>query len=149
MAITLPNSYTEYVPLDTLLASQLNSDNANNAYMADNFPVTSYSTSEVETEAKWIDGKTIYKKTINFGTLPNSSAKVVAHGISNLAKIIRIEQHIDNGSSNSKGFLQLASTPTSITGFNLYGTNTSVVIETNSDRSSVTAYITLYYTKTS
>lgn len=38
MAITLPNEYNTYVPLDTLLASQLNSDNANNKYMFDNFP---------------------------------------------------------------------------------------------------------------
>lgn len=32
----------------------------------------------------WIDGKPLYQKTINFGTLPNNTSKSVAHGISNI-----------------------------------------------------------------
>lgn len=38
MPLTLPNNYTEYVPLDTLQAAQLNNDNENNQYIADNVP---------------------------------------------------------------------------------------------------------------
>ena len=36
-----------------------------------------YSTSEVNTNTTWIDGKTIYQITLNFGTLPNNSSKNV------------------------------------------------------------------------
>lgn len=108
-----------------------------------------YSTSEIDTGFTWVDGKAIYKKTIDFGALPNNTTKSVAHNITNLDKIIKVEQHINNGSSNAKGFLILASTPANTTGFNLYGNNTQICIATNSDRSGVTAYITLFYTKTS
>lgn len=41
MSLTLPNTYTEYVPLDILQASQLNNDNENNQYIADNVPALS------------------------------------------------------------------------------------------------------------
>lgn len=41
----------------------------------------------------WIDGKTIYTKTISVGTLPNTTAKSVAHGITglNLRNYIKID----------------------------------------------------------
>lgn len=45
-----------------------------------------YSTDEQDTGLKWVDGKTIYQKTVNFGTLTNN--KTVAHGISNLDNVI-------------------------------------------------------------
>mgnify|MGYP006875711587 CR=1 FL=1 len=44
-----------------------------------------FSLSETYTGKLWIDGKKIYEKTINIGTLPNngnSGVKNVAHGIS-------------------------------------------------------------------
>lgn len=40
MSLTLPNTYTEYVPLDILQAAQLNNDNENNQYIADQFPIS-------------------------------------------------------------------------------------------------------------
>ena len=39
----------------------------------------SYSTDEVKTDEKWIDGKPIYRKTIICGALPNNTTKNVAH----------------------------------------------------------------------
>ena len=42
-----------------------------------------YSTTE-QVCGTWIDGKTLYQKTIDFGALPNSTTKEVAHGISNV-----------------------------------------------------------------
>lgn len=41
----------------------------------------SYSTTEHATGKKWIDGKPIYRKTINIGTLPNNTTKSVSLGI--------------------------------------------------------------------
>ena len=46
-----------------------------------------YSTSE-HVVGKWIDGSTIYEKTISIGALPNNSVKSTPHGISNLGYLI-------------------------------------------------------------
>jgi hypothetical protein len=48
----------------------------------------SYSTTEVNTHQTWIDGKTIYRKVIDIGTLTNATAKTVNHNILNIDKII-------------------------------------------------------------
>lgn len=111
--------------------------------------ISNYSTNEVDTGATWIDGKKIYKKTIDFGALPNNTNKQVAHDISNLDKVIKVEQHLNNGPTYLKGFLLLSSGPSNVTDFNLYGTDTAISVSTNSDRSSVYAYFTLYYAKSS
>ena len=42
---------------------------------------------EVLTSERWIDGKPIYKKVIDFGTLPNTDNKSLAHNISNVDNI--------------------------------------------------------------
>ncbi len=39
MALSLPHSYTNYKSLDVLKAEQLNKDNQNNKYIADQFPI--------------------------------------------------------------------------------------------------------------
>lgn len=39
------------------------------------------SLTEIDTGRRWIDGKRIYRKVINFGALPNAATKNVAHGI--------------------------------------------------------------------
>lgn len=37
---------------------------------------------EYDTGKKWVDGKTpIFRKTVDFGALPNAGAKTVAHGL--------------------------------------------------------------------
>lgn len=46
-----------------------------------------YSTEEREIGC-FVDGKPLYQKTISFGALPNSTSKSVAHGISDLDKIV-------------------------------------------------------------
>lgn len=39
---------------------------------------------EEKVVGQWLDGKPLYQKTIDFGTLPNATTKSVAHGISNI-----------------------------------------------------------------
>lgn len=107
--------------------------------------ISNYSTAEQNTGFKWIDGKTVYKKTIDFGALPNSAVKRVAHNIQNLDRIIKVEMSVDNG--NGQGFLILASNDN--TSFNIYGNAQQISVATNSDRSTIRAYFTLYYTKSS
>ena len=53
-----------------------------------------YSTNEVDTGEKWIDGRTIYQKVIDCGAGPNSAtgstSKQVPHNIQNYYKCISI-----------------------------------------------------------
>lgn len=109
--------------------------------------ISSYSTSEVDTGFTWIDGKHIYKKTINFGTLPNNTTKNVAHGITNIGNVIKIEGWTY---ASSQGWFPLPFASTGSYPIEVKATATNVVIVTTIDRSSIgTCYITLYYTKTS
>lgn len=108
-----------------------------------------YSLTEQNTGTKWIDGKTIYKKTINFGALPDSSAKSIAHGISNLGWIV------DFGGT-AKATTGLVVTLPFCATSNIAGQmtltldDTDITIITGNDRTAFTeSYITLYYTKTS
>ena len=107
-----------------------------------------YSTSEQNTGFKWINGSAIYKKTINFGALPSSGYKGMAHNITNFGTLVDTKAILyDTGTSRYKS-LNLPQ-----------GNNTDwIVLEVNtthvftyagSDFSKSTAYITLYYTKSS
>lgn len=109
--------------------------------------ISNYSTNEVDTGATWVDGKKIYKKTINFGTLPDNTSKNVAHGISNIGYIVKLE----GVSTNSARWLPLplASPAAASTNIMLTADSTNVTIATGLDRTSDSAYVTLYYTKSS
>ena len=112
--------------------------------------IMDYSTNEVNTGTKWIDGSAIYKKTINFGTLPNSTTKNVAHNISNISDIIKVEAIINqnSGENYKMGPLVYASDDSSYN-TECYANSTIVGMDTTQDRSNCTAYVTLYYTKSS
>lgn len=106
-----------------------------------------YSTNEVDTGFSWIDGKTIYKKTIDCGTLPDSTEKTVSHGISNLDRVIKVEGYAYN---NDIFFpLPFPWTSESSSVGVLVGA-TTINLRTGSNRTGFTeTYITLYYTKSS
>lgn len=113
--------------------------------------ILDYSTSEVNTGAKWIDGATIYKKTINFGVLPNATEKSVAHNITNLNRVIKAEGYAYRSSDHVTYPIPFVSAPTG-TVYNIGFTvnSTTIALSAGADRSNVTeCYITLYYTKTS
>lgn len=104
-----------------------------------------YSTTE-QVVGTWIDGSTVYEKTVNLNGLPNNATKTVAHGIINLSYIIQAYgfgygpngipiPFVDN---NSNATQQLA----------LIINDTNIIVRTNSDRSAyTTAYVTMLYTK--
>lgn len=105
-----------------------------------------YSTSEVDTKVKWIDGKTIYRKTINIGALPNATSKTVAHGITNLGLVIKAEGFASESSSVRITFpFTSAAAVGDQVAMRFEATN--IVIITGVDRSSFSGYVTLYYTK--
>lgn len=108
-----------------------------------------YSTDELDTGIKWIDGKTIYRKTINCGALPNTASKDVAHGITNIDRIVSIEGYAYNPTLHSTMPIPY-STNSTAANVGVNADTTSINIFDGSDRSAFTeAYITLVYTKTS
>lgn len=98
-----------------------------------------YSINEVKTNKIWIDGKPIYRKVINFGNLPNTTEKKVAHGLdTNICKIVNVSPIASNSSITISN------------GFNdeVYINGSNITWNTKSNRSTYTGYITLEYIKT-
>lgn len=106
-----------------------------------------YSTSELKTEFTWIDGKVIYKKTINFGALPNATSKTVNHNITNISEIVKIEGIAKSAQNNFTPLPFVPAAPTSLCDLSVNNTRISMTAQDN--RSTWQAYITVYYTKTS
>lgn len=107
-----------------------------------------YSTTEQLTPYTWIDGEPIYKKTVNFGALPNAASKSVVHNITNLDHFVRVEG-IAWTSSKASVHLPFAS-PNQLAGaISLLATSTGIDISTGNDRREfANCYVTLWYTKT-
>lgn len=127
---------------------QLTDKDGNNIYPISVTAYGNYSTSEIDTGFAWIDGNTIYKKTINFGALPNSADKTVAHGITNLGQIVKLEGMAYRSSNSTFIPLPYASDSVSTVDVSVVGSN--IRIHTFTDRTAFAdSYITLYYTKAS
>ena len=107
-----------------------------------------YSTSEQDTGCKWIDGKPIYKKTVDYGALPNNTIKYVNHGIANMARAVKIEGIIQMSSTNWTKIPLVYKGVDSTYNAEFQVTTTYVHCATNQDRSSLSAIITIWYTKT-
>lgn len=109
-----------------------------------------YSLTEVDTGLKWIDGKTIYKKTINFGQLPNATGKAVSSIITGITKIIDFKMIADavNGSVLPIPYASGGSLTDNIRlNLTLTTNEVGVSVFTYIDRTSYSAYITIYYVK--
>jgi hypothetical protein len=50
-----------------------------------------YNLVETDTNTRWINGKPIYRKVVLFGSLVNSTAKTVAHGITGIERVINYQ----------------------------------------------------------
>lgn len=114
--------------------------------------VLDYSTSEVNTGAKWIDGSAIYKKTIHITNMPAASAETnTAHNITNLNVVVKIEG-IGVDGSNRYSSIPQTYTPNmySSGGLSMRVTNANVTLSANANGAGVSeGYVTLYYTKSS
>lgn len=108
-----------------------------------------YSVTEQDTGFTWVDGKHIYKKTIDIGTPADSSSKLVAHGITNLGTVVKIEGML-NGPSIVP--LPFVSESGSINCVEIVIDTTDIRVVTGSSwwySNNYAGYITLYYTKSS
>ena len=107
-----------------------------------------YSTDE-KIVGKWIDGNLLYQKTIYIDSLPNNSTKNIAHGIANISSIIGIDSYVKWASGG-----WIADLPWVVSGddtetITVSAGLSSIQIVTKKDRTSMSAYVTLRYTKTS
>lgn len=106
---------------------------------------TDYSTTEQNTGRLWIDGKTIYRKVISLGSLPNTTTSNVAHGISNISDVISVTGYATNGTI----FFPLPLARSVITmQIGLYADVNNIIVETGSNRTTYTGYAIIEYTKT-
>lgn len=99
----------------------------------------------------WIDGKTLYQKTITLGALPKAGQKTVPHGIADLEFVVKISGSSAGIDGGVMCFIPIPQvTHIEAYNINIYITDTAVVIHTGSyDRSVYTeSYVTLTYTKT-
>ena len=107
----------------------------------------SYSTNEVKTGGKWIDGKPIYRKTISCGALPNNTTKNVAHGIENLERVIKTEGYSVGSAGSAGSFIPVpyvSGVPMA-----MYVDMTNLVLQTSGKYSNYSdTYVTIEYTKT-
>lgn len=100
------------------------------------------------------NGKPVYCKLVNFGSLPNETVKYIAHGISNIDDIVLVSGSAKNGSSvvyipSATGDTYVNSSPYIVGLVWACGaTETNVYIVTNANRTSWTGKILMKYTKT-
>ena len=99
----------------------------------------------------WNDGlteKTIYRKVLNIGSLPNSSSSTVAHGISNIDKIISLKGvAIRSSDKDTLPIPYVTFNANNNGGIIIYADSTNVKVTTSTNRSSYNGYIILEYTK--
>ena len=109
----------------------------------------SYSTDEVKTGGKWIDGKPIYRKVVDFGALPNATIKGVTFDNINADTFVKIEGIAMMTNGGSVITIPFADTSAATQSVAIFVNNTSISISTGSvNRSDYTkCYITLEYTK--
>ena len=106
-----------------------------------------YSYNETSTRCTWVDGKTIYQKTIDFGALPNATVKTVNHNISSISEIIDIKC-VGYSSGNGFWYPIVFVYPSNVANsMSISANNVYVGITTGTDRSGITAKVTLFYTK--
>lgn len=104
-----------------------------------------YSLSEIKI-GSWL-GKPLYRKVIDFGTLPNISSKSVSTGLSNIQLIKMTGIVIGNDAILNIPYISVADNAYNMS-LVFRPNNNNIEITTTSDRSNYNAYITLEYTKT-
>ena len=95
----------------------------------------------------WVDGKPLYQKTVYISSLPNNATTNYPHGISDISAIVGMDSCVKWSSGWITNLPWVASgddteTITASAGL------TNIQVATNKNRTSMSAYIILRYTKT-
>ena len=144
--IVTNESWENYTALITVRYTKTTDVAGSGEYVPSGDKAEHYSTEE-EVIGTWIDGSTIYRKTVDFGALPNATSKSVAHGISNLGKCINLTGFAFNSQGTSIVLPYVTTDIRYQVGFDIESTN--IIAYTLVDRTNLYAYVTLEYTKAS
>jgi hypothetical protein len=140
---TLKESALPAIKPQVIPNKSITADKIDLATMPDN----KYTTTEVDTGKKWINGKTIYQKTFIMGGLGLATTIKKPHNISNLDMVIRIQGIAKENSIGATINLPHAADQQAYT-VTVYADNTNVNIQTYADqRGYAQSYVTLWYTK--
>ena len=94
---------------------------------------------EYRTTERW-QGKPVYTKLINFGALPDTSTRLVSHGITGITQVIRcVGQDITTGDSLPMKYDSVS--------VDVYASLHEIIINTTSNKSTNTANVQMWYTK--
>lgn len=108
--------------------------------------IVDYSLDEISTGTTWVDGKTIYKKTIQFTNIGSSTSISKAHNISDIATVINFEGFYSPSSGNWMSLLAGSAN----TEMALWADTTNIHLDfSTSWGTNYTGYVTIYYTKSS
>ena len=108
----------------------------------------SYSTTEHDTGSTWIDGKKIYAITKEWPNQALNNTVKLAHGISNIDKIIDYKALYFDGGSYARFPITGASSDKTV-GLRIDKSNVNLTgTDTYSAQSGRNLYVTIYYTKT-
>jgi hypothetical protein len=105
-----------------------------------------WSFDEKDTGTTFLDGKKIYRKTIDLGALPNNSMKTVVHGIENIDMVTGL-------SGITYDYISFLNIPhastTAGSSISCYADRVNIKVTTASDRTSfAVTYVTVKYTCT-
>lgn len=94
----------------------------------------------------WLDGKPLYEKTVDFGSLPNTTEVYKPHEIENVDTIWIHDGFVYNPESRKD--YDLLNYPNGNVSWHFSVSTTNIYSSTFSNRSSLSAIVTLRYTKT-
>lgn len=108
--------------------------------------ISGYSSAETNC-GSWVNGDTMYKKTIEIPALPNATIRHYSIGETGITKIIKLEGFYNSGTD----FYPLPYTGVqNVNNVSLYSSLSNIYIDSGSqDMSSMSGYVTVYYTKSS
>lgn len=107
--------------------------------------LSSYSYDE-QVIGTWVNGKPLYRKTINIGALPNKATKTINHNAENISTIVRLYGY----ATNNTNYIPLPYPHSDTIGLSvvLYATKTQIGVQTGTDRSAYAqAEVTIEYVK--
>ena len=142
-AVGAENIAKDSIVAESIKEKSITADKIDFTTMPDN----KYSTDEINTGKKWINGKTIFQKTFAMGGLGVATTIKKPHNISNLDMVVRIQGIAKENSIGATINLPHAADqqPYTVT---VYVDNTNVNIQTYADqRGYAQSYVTLWYTK--
>lgn len=142
----LNKEYEDYI-IKQIRLKGANSDVYETFYSEQEYGAQIYSNSE-QRIGNWVNGKPLYRQTVECGVMPNASEKEVLHGIANIDMVVSVRGMAINSTTSNAFPLPFASTILDAAMY-VYANRTSIMLGTGRDRTGFNqTYVTIEYTKT-